>query len=80
MTLRVLTMFSIPETCHVHTFHSNSSCTDNVWCSTAVSCGHIPVVKMLLYHGIDTSLVDNDGQIAAELTDSPEMTRLLERR
>ena len=47
-------------------------------CLPAVSCGHVPVVKILLYRGIDRSLVDSDGQTAAQLTDDTEVRRLVE--
>ena len=63
--------------CYSRTNHYRSD-TETVLCSTAVSCGHVPVVKILLYRGIDASLVDSDGQIAAELTDDPEVKKLLE--
>ena len=60
-----------------HTNYHHPS-TETVLCSTAVSCGHAPVVKILLYRGIDASLVDSDGQTAAELTNDPEVKKLLE--
>ena len=46
----------------------------------AVSCGHLEVVKLLLEHGSDASITDNDRQTALDLYDKefdPDIEPLL---
>jgi len=44
---------------------------------SAVFCHHEDVVELLLSHGINTSILDCDGQAVTDLDTTPEIKQLL---